>query len=828
MTLPELLAPAGSASALHAAVRSGADAVYLGLGAFNARRNADNFNAENIGQACDYAHLRGVKVYITMNTIVLPGEMREALECAACAYDAGVDAFIVQDIGLASALKRALPDARLHISTQMNIHSESGIEAAAELGASRATLARELSIAEIARLAEKARELGMQVETFAHGALCVCYSGQCFMSSMIGGRSANRGLCAQACRLNYSLIDGGGEELQAPGEFLLSPKDLCSIDLIQQLIEAGVSSLKIEGRMKSPEYVQSVVSVYRDVLDRIGSDGSASAEEGERKKLASAFSRGFTTAYLEGDRGNDIMSYQRPNNRGQFIGRVKWVRGNKLGIACEQRLVPGDVIEIWTKRGRSAIAIDANAQISDSFAEIAKDDKARVYESDRVFRVRSAEAAFEDADNEPRVPVVGSVRLKIGEPLQAQFRLANMSEGGDDGVDRTIIGEAIGPVVEPARSKEVTAEDVLAHVDRLGTTPFCLEQLDIQLGEGVGIGFSQIHHVRAEALDDLKEKLLAPYRGRKKADLDAIVRDIDRTRRGRIERQADLAALEIVALASNPDCAHAAKRAGAACIYVPALNYKRGMAELKGCATPEAGQTSYPKRCTIVLPVVDHDAQGSSREEECGIDVWQAVSPDSRLLVQNIGDMRKAAQMGAHFEIGSHLPITNAYAARTADDFGAACIWLSPELNLAQIEDLAKHCEMPLGAKIFGAQELMTTEHCMLASQGPCNEDCALCSRRMKPHFLKDRKGYEFPVVSDALGRSHIYNSVKLDSTPELSRLIEAGITRFMVDTTLMNVEETAQAVGRCVRAMHLAISGEEPQKRMPDSTSGHLHRGVM
>ena len=194
----ELLAPAGNAAALRAAVRGGADAVYLGLDSFNARRGADNFTLETLADACAYAHLRGVRVYVTFNTAVLPSEVARALETVRQAYRAGADAFIVQDIGIASEISRALPEARLHISTQMNTHNAAGIEAAAKLGAQRVTLARELSVLEIAHLAEVADGYGMEVESFAHGALCVCYSGQCFMSSLIGGRSANRGLCAQA------------------------------------------------------------------------------------------------------------------------------------------------------------------------------------------------------------------------------------------------------------------------------------------------------------------------------------------------------------------------------------------------------------------------------------------------------------------------------------------------------------------------------------------------------------------------------------------------------------------------------------------------------
>ena len=395
----ELLAPAGNASALHAAVRAGADAVYLGLEAFNARRGADNFTTKTLAEACDFAHLRGVKIYVTLNTIVLPDEVSRALECARQAWRAGADALIVQDIGVAAEIARTLPQVRLHISTQMNTCNAAGIRAAARMGASRVTLARELSLEEIAHLASVAAEEGIEVEAFGHGALCICYSGQCFMSSMIGGRSANRGLCAQACRLPYELHNAAQRNpLNSPGEHLLSPKDLCSADLLSDLAQAGVASLKIEGRMKSADYVSAVTSVYRSVLDRVyavpGEISPAKPTAEEHRTLEEAFSRGFTTAYLEGERGNEIMSYQRPNNRGAFIGRVADVKNGTATIVSEREIHLGDVLEFWTGKGHAAQTVADLSLDKKGRSRIAIDSKVRgVRAGDRVFRVRSAEAS---------------------------------------------------------------------------------------------------------------------------------------------------------------------------------------------------------------------------------------------------------------------------------------------------------------------------------------------------------------------------------------------------------------------------------------------------
>lgn len=834
----ELLAPAGNAAALRAAVRGGADAVYLGLDSFNARRGADNFTLETLADACAYAHLRGVRVYVTFNTAVLPSEVARALETVRQAYRAGADAFIVQDIGIASEISRALPEARLHISTQMNTHNAAGIEAAARLGAQRVTLARELSVLEIAHLAEVADGYGMEVESFAHGALCVCYSGQCFMSSLIGGRSANRGLCAQACRLPYTLHNVAlRKNLPAPGEHLLSPQDLCAIDLLPELVEAGVTSFKIEGRMKSPEYVFAVTQTYRAVLDRTlaeraaGSGKDVRAAEDEHRTLAEAFSRGFTTAYLENQRGNDIMSYGRPNNRGVFVGRVTSAKNGVATVAAERPLAPGDVLEFWTNKGHFAYTLDQVSLDKQGNVRMAPDRP--VGKGDRVFRVRSAEAAFEDDVFEPRVAVTGRVVLRIGQPLRVEFSLAPSAaarhperseaqpsevEGSRAATAHTPpIGAAEGVAIEPARTKPVMVDDVRAHVDRLGQTPFLLESLEVELDEGVGIGFSQLHRVRAAALDDLAQQLLAPTRNR------ALPRVRERTALAPARPRG----VRIAAWATNPACARAAKRAGADIIYVPALNYKRGEAVVAGQRSATAEQAGYPKQAVVALPTVEHDQVPGTREAAIDFDPWRYVKPGKPVLVENLAGLVRAAELGCEVEVGPHIPITNPLSLAAAAELGARRVWLSPELTLGQIADIAEDAPVELGLTIIGAQELMVTEHCLLMSQGPCDENCAECPRRKSPHFLRDRKDYEFPVVTDALGRSHLFNGVQLDVAQTLPDLIHAGVTSFLVDTTLMNVEETTKAVQRAVRARNVAHADGNAIAKTPGTTSGHLFRGV-
>ena len=830
--LPELLAPAGGPAALHAAITAGADAVYLGLEDFNARRGAENFTLSTLREACDYAHARGRKIYITLNTMILPREAGAAMELARQAWRKGADAFIVQDIGIATEISRTLPQARLHISTQMNIHDEAGIRAAAALGAARVTMARELSLPEIAHLAKYAREFDLELECFAHGALCVCYSGQCLMSSLIGGRSANRGLCAQACRLPYELRNRAlRKSLPAPGEHLLSPMDLCTIDLLPELAATGVASLKIEGRLKSPEYVFAATSAYRAALDELAANEGTteaanasgayvtSTQPSRKDALEDVFSRGFTTAYLEGKRGNDIMSYQRPNNRGAYLGRITDVIDDAACFTPSRPLEPGDILEIWTGKGRSAHTVTesclrARGEVQLKLDRANRDDRA-VRSGDRIFRVRSAAAAFNDDAREPRIPVHATVVLKRDTPAYVSFSTERAGEH--------IVGEALGAPVETARTKALTASDVRAHIDRLGQTPFIIESFDLDLDDNVGMGFSQLHHLRTDALDAVWEQLLAPFANRK----------LERTERLDPLPPVHTGGCHVYAWATNPACARAAKKAGAEAIYVPALNYKRGEACIAGQLSETAEQAGYPKGCVIALPTVHHDSLSfdgdiyPNRESARELDISEYVKEGKPVFADSLSAAFRALEEGADVEFGPHIPLANKLARDTAARMGATRIWLSPELTCKQIAALADDTPVPLGLTVIGTQELMVTEHCALMSQGPCNEECASCPRRKSPHYLVDRKGFEFPVITDAFGRSHIYNSVQLDVAHALPELITAGISAIMVDTTLMNTEETSAAVARAVRARNIALRDGNTVARKQDTTTGHLFRGV-
>ena len=814
---PELLAPAGSPEAFVAALEAGADAVYLGLEAFNARHGAQNFTLEQLRSACRMAHLAGRRVYLTLNILVGSAEMGSAIELVADAYRAGIDAVIVQDIGLLARLRARIPQLEVHASTQMNLHNHAGVELARRLGARRVTLARELSLRELADLARD----GVDLEVFGHGALCVCYSGQCLMSSLIGRRSANRGRCAQPCRLSWELVSGwpsvpgsprdGGSvsPLDVPGEHLLSPKDLCTVDLLPELIDAGVASLKVEGRMKSASYVFAVCSVYRSCIDRAFDHPETYAVRAEeRARLEEAFSRGFTTAYLEGERGSAMMSFKRANNRGVAVGRVDAISSGKVGLALSRPVCRGDVLEFWTSRGQRTLTVE-DLEVGGRQSDRASSDQRPrlvvpfpVAPGDRVFRVRNELAERETSTRIAAyrgVPVFlkFTVEVHIGEPLR--IRVTD-SEGR--------VGAAEGQVCEPARTKAIGRQEIAEHVGRLGNTPYEVSSFDISLDEGAGLGFSQLHRVRTAAIEDYERRILQPWTDRLDEPAATDARDV-----GTNPSRSDVGdLLEVAVLSGDARVLAACREAGADVVYLP----------YEACGDDAALAAAGPS-ALLLLPNVIHDADRPSVSA-------RACSWAAGVVADDIASVSALAARGVSVEAGPHCNVFNVDAAHVCETLGASRIWLSPELSLTDLGALSTSQTLPHTITVFGRQELMVTEHCVISAQGGCRHDCANCPLRARRHALRDRKGYAFPVTSDLWGRGHVWNSVVLDSTPQIPALAARGTSRFVVDARLLDASSAAEAVRRARAAVRAARAGavSAPFDKLPSTTTGHLFRGVL
>jgi putative protease len=792
--VPELLAPAGGPASLHAAVANGADAVYAGLADLNARRGAENFTLETLTEATRHAHLSGVRVYLTANVVVLPEEMGAALDLVASAWAAGVDAVIVQDLGLLALLRLHLPEVRLHASTQIDAHNAGSVAALAELGVSRVTLARELAVEEIAGLV---RTSGVELESFVHGSLCYSHSGQCLFSSMVGGRSANRGLCAQPCRLPYTLIDGSGRAAEPAGPYLLSPKDLAGISLLPDLVRAGVAALKIEGRMKSPEYVATVVRVYRAALDRAAADPDGyRVGEAEWDLLSEAFSRGFTEAYLSGVRDDSMMSRTRPNNRGVPLGRVVSASAGRATIALERAVESADVREFWTSSGRFAQAAGPLGVAGSTGAaapagqrvEIAVEGSARP--GDRVFRVvnaalvAAARRTYEDAGRTE--PVVFAVRLRTGLPALVTAEAAGLS------------ALAEGAAVEAARTKAVTTEDVAEHVGRVGGSGYAVAGWRIELDSDVGIAFSALHRLRREALERLDALRLQPWSGRTVPRI-----SLEPPAKGTRRRVADTPRL--VAACSDSAVAAAAGEAGADEILL---------------AITASDATPPPAGVSLLLPRVAHDAETTA---------LLAHAAGRACSSGNLGLLSALGGAGVAVSADWGLNVLNAWTSEALGSLGASLVWASPELTGRQLARLVADSPVPVGAVVHGRVELMVAENCVLMSAGECSRSCATCARRRATWTLEDRKHYRFPVRTDSAGRTHVYNSVPLDLSRALPEIVAAGVAAVRLELHTSTPDEARRLVGEYRRLLGSAVAGLPPDEHTLESpsTTGHYFRGV-
>lgn len=870
----ELLAPAGGPEQFRAALAAGADAIYCGVGNdFNARRGADNFDFDSFEACAREAHLAGTRVYVTLNVAVRDDEIPRAMALVRSCAVRGADAFIIQDWGLFSLIHKTWPILELHVSTQANIHDAEGVRWAAAQGAKRVTLSRELSLKELQEIGEVARELNVDLEVFGHGALCFCYSGLCLMSSMMGGRSANRGLCAQPCRLLYELVDEGGRAINAPERTRpLCPKDNCVAADVTAMMAAGVGSLKVEGRMKAPDYVYNVVSAYRQQIDSVyagecageptregASDGAAgSTREGAlesapslgttpvppqvARQLKRAFNRDFTDAYLHGTSGDELMSYERSNNRGELVGEVtaciggqeqrrdgkgnlhKDPRQNKKRAVCTARIRltepvgAGDLLELRAPDNyddflTASAAEDATAgqTIEVKLSRIIPAGSAvRVIRS-KIAHTLTAQALAQPVARKRKVAV--RVTARIGEPFRVELTCVD----GRSLDGSLLTGEnlprahAAGFVVEPARTRAVTHEDLIEHVGRMGASAFEPVSFDIQLDEGVGMSFSAVHKVRAIACKILEKAIIAPHKSQSmrlprwhESSLTEAPKDAGE--RGAVtdagERAATKVAPAICAIVPTPAHAQAALSAGAQRIYVSEE------------ALEEAAAAGVEWPCEPI--VIREEVQRSA-------DAWHAPLP-AESVVGTIHDLAQATP--GSFEVRSTIPVHNTQTLALLEQMGAQAIWLSPELSLQEIRDLVAgtSAKTNLGLVVYGRSRVMTSEHCVLQAANRCIHDCAYCKLRAQAKAqgiaLKNKDGKLLPVRTDINGRSRIYGPETLDLIPEVSQLAEHGITRFGIDATLLTPEQTRAKIERLKGALN-GTRAKIPREQ--GATSGHL-----
>ena len=498
----ELLAPAGGPEQFKAAVNAGADAVYLGGSLFNARIGAGNFTLDEIEEAVGYGHLRNVKTYVTMNTLLDDGDIPKALKFASKLYEIGVDALIIQDLGLGLVIREAMPDFELHLSTQATIYDPEGVKAAESLGYKRTVLSRELTLEEIKDCAAAG-----EVEVFAHGALCICYSGQCQLSRFIGGRSGNKGMCAQPCRLPYTHRDVNGRIISSGA--VLSPKDMCQIDNLGELIDAGVASLKIEGRMKSSEYVATVVNVYRKYIDEYYKRGSYTVSEKDKTDLLQAFNRdGFSEGYVHGDPGEGLMTSGISKNTGVFMGKVTKVlgRNNLVEVSPSSDISMHDVIEIRDGSGNTSFKV-TYLKRTPSGTVVIGDLKDSVSKGADVYRLISSalnDQAEALASDPKKVPIDLFLSLRAGMP--AEISAKHISSGISFNYSDPDI------IPQPALKAALKEEDIKRQLNKTGDTAFFIRNIRINMDNDLFLPVSRINLLRRNALEGLDRAVKSSFK----------------------------------------------------------------------------------------------------------------------------------------------------------------------------------------------------------------------------------------------------------------------------------------------------------------------------
>ncbi|HWQ89575.1 MAG TPA: U32 family peptidase [Desulfitobacteriaceae bacterium] len=848
---PELLAPAGSYEAFKAAVENGADAVYLGGKNFSARAKAANFELDELRQAVRYAHERMVKVYVTVNILIADSEFEELTAYLYSLYELGVDALIIQDIGVACLLQRVLPEMEIHASTQMTVNNSWGVKQLESLGFKRVVLARETSVWEIRSIAEATRA---ELEVFVHGALCISYSGQCLMSSFIGGRSGNRGMCAQPCRLKYQLIDEQKQNVLAKanlGDHLLSTRDLNLAKEVMTLWQAGVSSFKIEGRMRRPEYVATVTRIYRKVLERMkelaeqGKCSSGSSAEiitsEEEKDLTQIFNRDFTTGYLSGNPGQGLMSYSRPNNRGTRLGRVLKTEKGLLTLKLDAALRIGDGIEIWTGQGREGFTISAisNEQgeteegQSGETVKIPFDGQAGV--GDRVFKT-SDFALLERA------------RLSYQEGREERKRALSMKLSGSEGKKfclEVCDGQRIVQVLsanpaQKALKRPLTQEYAWQQLSRLGTTPFYLSELELDLEGELMIPVSDLNELRRKAVVALLAELTPEptlSRSRYYLRVKQWQQDLQELRaHGQPPSKRCLSVM-----VSDKESLQAALDSGARKILFAGETW-RSCRNMDGEDIIKAYDSCRRQGAAGVwsLPRIVNEDQGQALIRQLE-DLGKKVSRPT-VMIANLGQLEMLHTLDKQwpFEVDYSLNVFNQASLFYFMSQGARHVTLSPELNHEQIRVLAGWRGLEL--IVFGDMEMMVSEYCPVGATLGGKKD-KYCSQpcRQKSFFLKDRLGYNFPVETDQECRMHLFNVKRLNLFQELPQIREIGITTIRLQLSRHRPAEVKQVVTLFNEAWQhnwLKHQGEISAYREGGAvlealfpagyTKGHFFRGVL
>jgi putative protease len=867
-SLPELLAPAGDWDCARAAVENGADAIYFGLEKFNARMRADNFTASDLPKLMEFLHRRGVRGYVTLNTLVFENELADAEKYLRAMISAGVDAVIVQDAGICRLIRRLSPDFPIHASTQMTITSAAGVEFARDLGCCLVVLARECSIKEIEKIRSRACESAdfavgpdraftsaatMPLEVFIHGALCIAYSGQCLTSEALGGRSANRGECAQACRMPYELVSDGKLVPLGDRKYLLSPQDLAGLEVLPELLRAGVASLKIEGRLKSPEYVANITRIYRQALDELGDEKQPASDAPHRHSspvtrhnqydMEMAFSRGLHTGWFGGTNNQQLVHARFGKKRGVYLGEVARVLRDGVTVRLEGPLKPGD-----------GVVFDAGKPEEN-------EEGGRVYEvhnpQSTVQGSQSVELRFGHGDiNFSRVHV-GDKLWKTSDP-ELDRRLRQSYEGeapkfqrpieievhGVEGKLLTLIAhDEFGNVTKvessmplaKAEKQPLTTERLREQLGRLGGTPFKLGELKNNLSGEVLLPVSELNRLRREAVAELERLRAQPKRwtlnvgqasslSQKSAELPLS---------SKLLRDRQDACPTLIALVRNLPQIEAALKCGVTTVYCEfedpkkyreAVTRARDEWRVASGVNSPSPVTRHPSPAIFVAP-----PRIFKPGEEWTLEQVRSCNADG-YLVRNYDHLKFFAR---DRRIGDYsLHVANRLAADYfKNQFGLERVTTSYDLNFQQLEALLLAAPPEwFEVTIHQHMPMFHMEHCVFCAFLSNGTDFRNCGRPCDVHDvrLRDRVGAEHPLKADVGCRNTVFNSLAQTGAEYVSRMMELGVRHFRVEFLNETPEQVTQTISKYRRLLRGEITGTQLWRELKLMNQLGVTRGQM
>lgn len=772
----ELLAPAGKMESLKAAVQNGADAVYLGGELFSARASANNFSNEELADGIFYAHFRNVKVYVTVNTVLDDIEVEKAIEYVRFLNNLGVDGIIVQDLGLSMLIRDYFPNIELHASTQMTINSLEGARFLEKNGFSRVVLARETPLSEIELIK---KHTNLKIEAFAHGALCVSFSGQCLMSSMIGGRSGNRGRCAQPCRKSYEVVNENGKVLPIERAYLISPMDLYTLENIDKLIELGVDSIKLEGRMKRPEYVATVTNAYRKAIDE-------KSIKGEKKKLKQAFNRGFTEGLPFGAFGRDFVNTDRPDNRGLVVGKTKFSKNNKSVFNIYENLNEGDLLEFETFNGRKTFSLENNVNSGEAiinlpFKPIEGSEVRRIKNEKELERIRKTY----EKDSFER-PIEFYFEGKIGEFPKL-----------------TLLGEnyfyvAVGDEeVEPARKAPMDEKKIRKQLDRLGDTSLYLSKLNLDIDENIFIPVSVLNGLRREATEAYKNHLETNMK-----------RDDKKVKLNKEKNPLEEKDLKISVSLLEKDQFYKIDIDTVDRFYLRFLD--KDVIDILNNKNKEV----YYRSGKILY----HEDYKRLSEE---LENYKL----SGVLIDNLGGIEGFSDYEKIGDLG--LNVFNSYSVDFLNENNIENLILSPELTLSQIEEITQKTNVKLESIAYGFIEVMTMKHCPFSTIKNCGKDrdCEVCNFK-EGYLLRDEMNVDFPARREN-DFSTIYNSYPISMVEEMEKLSKSGLDSVLLSFTFEeNPQELIDEFLKGKKGISSNLNNKLREK-YGNITHGHYFRGV-